>query len=94
MIRSKKADYSKHAVAIGMARAGVGFVAKEELGFVLSENSRENKKIIERFAAKHGCDLVEVWKRKEDKWDELELYKVYTCYRKKEVSYKVVSLYN
>ena len=68
----------KMAWAFGMVRTALGYIRKEELIFTLSDDTKANKKTIDAFAKKYGLDLVEVWFRYDDAWDNVMHYKTYT----------------
>ena len=67
----------KLAHAFGMVRTPLGYLKKEELAFTLSDDSKQNKKIIDTFAKENNLTLVEVWYRSTDEWDKVIPYKVY-----------------
>ncbi len=68
------------AYAFGMVRTALGYVTKEELSFVLSDDNKRNKKAVDDFAKEHGCIMVEVWYRNDNEWDKVMPYKTYTYF--------------
>ena len=66
------------AKAFGMYRSAMGYITKETLAFVLTDDTRKNKKIIDDFAKKNNLTLVEVWYRWDNDWDKVMHYKTYT----------------
>ncbi len=68
----------KIAYAFGMVRTALGYIRKETMVFTLSDDSKANKKLLDKFAKEQGCNLVEVWYRLDTEWDKVIPYKVYT----------------
>ena len=68
---------TKLARACGMVRTKLGYVTKEELIFILSDDKAKNDKTICDFAKRHGCIMVEVWYRNDNEWDTVIPYKIY-----------------
>jgi TusA-related sulfurtransferase len=63
--------------AIGMVRTALGYVKKETLIFILTDDSKATKKLVDEFAKEHGCNIVEVWYRNDNEWDKVIPYKIY-----------------
>lgn len=66
------------AYAIGMARTAIGYIRKETLYFALTDDNARNKQIIDEFAKKHKCNIVEVWYRNDNEWGTIIPYKIYS----------------
>lgn len=64
--------------AIGMRRSANGYVKKANLSFAISEDDSVNKMIIDDFARKNHCVLVEVWEQNMEKWEDVKPYKIYS----------------
>ena len=73
----KEQKIYKIGYAIGMARTPMGYIRKETMIFTLTDDSKKNKKTIDEFAKKHGCNIVEVWYRFDNDWDKVIPYKIY-----------------
>ena len=67
----------KIAYAIGMARTPIGYIRKETMIFSLTDDSKSTKKLIDKFAKEHDCNIVEVWYRIDNDWDKVIPYKIY-----------------
>lgn len=68
----------KTAVAFGMVRTALGYITKEQMYFVLTDDNKRNKKTVDDFAKRNGCTLVEVWYRNDNAWDKVIPYKAYS----------------
>lgn len=80
MKKNKEQKIIKHATAFAMHRCKLGYITKEQLSFILSEDEEKNLEIITTFAKKQKCDIVEIWYREDIKWDEIKFYKIYNFY--------------
>ena len=76
----KEAKALKFGMAFGMARAKLGYIVKEQLTFVITDDEERNRQIVADFAKQHKCNIVEVWFRTDDNWNEFTFYKMYNFY--------------
>jgi hypothetical protein len=84
----------KFAKAFGMQRCQLGYITVEQLVFGLQDDEAKNKKTIAEFAKKYKCELVEVWYREDEKWDEVVFHKAYTFHKAKtEESFNKLDIY-
>lgn len=80
MKAKKEQRVVKCAQAFGMARTKLGYIVKEQLSFVLSDDEERNVRTVTDFAKEYGCNIVEVWYREDNNWGEVKFYKTYNFY--------------
>ena len=77
--RSNK-EHVRFARAFAMRRCKLGLIVEEQLVFSLKEDEQKNYDVVKEFAERQKCDVVEVWYREDDNWDECKHYKTYAFY--------------
>lgn len=84
----------KFAKAFGMKRCKLGYITVETLVFALTEDEPKNEERMAEFAKANKCDLVEVWYREDEKWDEAVFHKTYTFHTTRtESSFSALDIY-
>lgn len=76
----KKTKIMKHATAYAMKRCKLGYITKEQLCFILSEDEEKNIETITKFAKEQKSNIIEVWFRESNNWGEIKFYKIYNYY--------------
>lgn len=66
--------------AFGMVRTKLGYITKEQLSFVISDDNARTKQTIDDFAKKYGCSIVEVWYNNDNDFDKFIYYKTFTYF--------------
>ena len=73
------------ADAFGMVRTPMGYITKEKLVFIITEDKKKTKKTLDNFAKEHNLDMIEVWYRLDDAWQETKFYGRYDYFKAKKM---------
>lgn len=71
-------DNKNFKTCISMKRTKCGYICHENHMFY-ANNAKETEEQVRRIMEKENATLVEVWHRKDENWDELELEGVFSA---------------